>query len=1104
MAEKPRQELHEAVAGFTLGTTNEAQHHVGSQARQSNDAGDRADRSRQLCSHCGLQMTGQFVRALGGIYHLDCFRCGDCQTTVAAKFFPLDDPDRPGHQRPLCETDYFRRLNLLCHTCKGALRGSYITALDKKFHLEHFTCSICPTVFGAQDSYYEHEGNVLCHYHFSLKFAQKCYGCQTSILKQFVEIQRHGVDQHWHPECYMIQKFWNVKLASRSEEERLTKEFAQLPAEEAKQREAQMEEKVNQIWNVLSGFEESSAACISDMLLNVSNGAYIDGVLVAVKFIAHVEVLFSALDHLEAALVQSSGKGLPYSREAKMLCKKVIAFFTLLAKTQEVGVRKLGITQELLSLVTGLAHYLKLLIRISLTGSLKLERDRGDTKAVGTYLTKLDSLSREAVAHSLPSPYLPENGVAANTDQQRHTREQFDECCFACRQAIDEACVKTGPLRFHLACMRCAYCHRDLQREWSDAQFNRQQGHVTCAACASARPGSRESFVYVSRLSQYIFLLHAALSRLYGTLKTGHSLPHTSDPNLKEYDSSSGHGADLPAPGKLQPEGRSKSFDAEDTHADGSASYATTLNDIRRLRSTHMKRPQSTQPPKARQLHHGDERGPSDMNSSPAELIDDQTSNGQVGGMPKERSITFDDLSKLVQTEQQKQKRPISFLRKPKGKPGSPLKKSSSEQLRHEGDLSGPDNLRKKLSSQNESMLSLGMRTKTYFSELSALEAFIVRHIAVLSLEPLVRDYYNMEELLDLIETRKGGFWGKFGKAFKPPKDEKKTKKKGTFEIPLEMLVERNAVESTLGNGPGQLRIPDVVDDLIMAMKGMDMSIEGVFRKNGNIRRLKDLSEAIDKGSNSVNFAEETPVQLAALLKKFLRDLPDPLMTFKLHKLFVLSQRHESEEVRYRIMHLTCCLLPKAHRDTLEVVLSFLAWVAQFAHVDEESGSKMDEHNLATVVAPNILYSRITNGKANNMDDSFAAIEAVYAMIKYSEEFSVVPDDLMTILADTSLFSGSADLTTKDILKRCEEKLATRTAVSSHTVEAITRRPQDSQGTASSNASSATRPALRVESDSVQLEAATAERSARQHGNWSQPVTPVTTHSSPRKAARLE
>jgi hypothetical protein len=36
--------------------------------------------------------------------------------------------------------------------------------------------------------------------------------------------------------------------------------------------------------------------------------------------------------------------------------------------------------------------------------------------------------------------------------------------------------------------------------------------------------------------------------------------------------------------------------------------------------------------------------------------------------------------------------------------------------------------------------------------------------------------------------------------------------------------------------------------------------------------------------------SQDNPVQLAALLKKFLRELPDPLMTFKLHRLFVSSQ----------------------------------------------------------------------------------------------------------------------------------------------------------------------------------------------------------------------
>lgn len=70
-----------------------------------------------------------------------------------------------------------------------------------------------------------------------------------------------------------------------------------------------MEEKVYRIWSVLSTFEESSAACISDMLLHVSNGAYVDGVMVAKKFIWHVDILFRSADGLDATMDRLEMKG---------------------------------------------------------------------------------------------------------------------------------------------------------------------------------------------------------------------------------------------------------------------------------------------------------------------------------------------------------------------------------------------------------------------------------------------------------------------------------------------------------------------------------------------------------------------------------------------------------------------------------------------------------------------------------------------------------------------------------------------------------------------------------------------------------------------------
>ena len=32
-------------------------------------------KSQRICQKCGIPLTGQFVRALGGTFHLDCFNC---------------------------------------------------------------------------------------------------------------------------------------------------------------------------------------------------------------------------------------------------------------------------------------------------------------------------------------------------------------------------------------------------------------------------------------------------------------------------------------------------------------------------------------------------------------------------------------------------------------------------------------------------------------------------------------------------------------------------------------------------------------------------------------------------------------------------------------------------------------------------------------------------------------------------------------------------------------------------------------------------------------------------------------------------------------------
>jgi len=120
---------------------------------------------------------------------------------IGGKFLSVMNPPE-GHTQeiPLCETDYFRRLDLLSYDCGGALRGAYVTALNHKYHPEHFICREpgYGKLFG-ENSYYEHDGPTYYKHHYG-QHPDICHDCGTAIFKEFVEIFRDGQRQKWHPE----------------------------------------------------------------------------------------------------------------------------------------------------------------------------------------------------------------------------------------------------------------------------------------------------------------------------------------------------------------------------------------------------------------------------------------------------------------------------------------------------------------------------------------------------------------------------------------------------------------------------------------------------------------------------------------------------------------------------------------------------------------------------------------------------------------------------------------------------------------------------------------------------------------------------------------
>lgn len=101
--------------------------------------GMREGHAGSFCESSRISISSELLQVHGTpsfhsyfICFLSCVK--DCGEVVASKFFPIDGSN--GKQNPLCERDYFRRLNLICEKCGMALRGSYITACSASLFLQ--------------------------------------------------------------------------------------------------------------------------------------------------------------------------------------------------------------------------------------------------------------------------------------------------------------------------------------------------------------------------------------------------------------------------------------------------------------------------------------------------------------------------------------------------------------------------------------------------------------------------------------------------------------------------------------------------------------------------------------------------------------------------------------------------------------------------------------------------------------------------------------------------------------------------------------------------------------------------------------------------------
>ncbi|KAK5970322.1 Unconventional myosin-IXa [Trichostrongylus colubriformis] len=146
--------------------------------------------------------------------------------------------------------------------------------------------------------------------------------------------------------------------------------------------------------------------------------------------------------------------------------------------------------------------------------------------------------------------------------------------------------------------------------------------------------------------------------------------------------------------------------------------------------------------------------------------------------------------------------------------------------------------------------------------------------------------------------------------------------------------------------------IPPLVDRLFMNVETRALFVEGVYRKSGSLAQVRSIRRIIETAADfdSVSLEDVQVHVLTTLVKAFLREMPEPLITFDLYENFLNVSEVDDGMERGRCLAVMIDLLPKTNRGLLDRLMFHLARVAH-----QEAVNKMGPSNLALIFGPCIL-----------------------------------------------------------------------------------------------------------------------------------------------------
>ncbi|KAM5273274.1 rho GTPase-activating protein 44 isoform 3-T3 [Ctenodactylus gundi] len=129
------------------------------------------------------------------------------------------------------------------------------------------------------------------------------------------------------------------------------------------------------------------------------------------------------------------------------------------------------------------------------------------------------------------------------------------------------------------------------------------------------------------------------------------------------------------------------------------------------------------------------------------------------------------------------------------------------------------------------------------------------------------------------------------------------------------------------------------------------MQEEGLFRVAPSASKLKKLKAALDCCVVDVQEYSADPHAIAGALKSYLRELPEPLMTFELYDEWIQASNIQEQDKRLQALWNACEKLPKANHNNIQYLIKFLSKLSEYQDIN-----KMTPSNIAIVLGPNLLW----------------------------------------------------------------------------------------------------------------------------------------------------